>query len=173
VDRTLQGIGFIIWIVLSLSLTGCGYKPLYSTASDGRGVVDSLSSIAVQETDSRAGQLVRNNLLSSMRPAGTARQDVFSLSLAPQVVQSTLVDESRPGIQRRRLRLIVSYQLTEMSSGTQVNSGKTFSAVSYDIVHEPVADLEAEANALSRAAQEVGTDIHTRLAAFMASRSST
>jgi hypothetical protein len=63
--------------------------------------------------------------------------------------------------------------LTELSSGTQVNSGKTFSSVSYDIVHEPVADLQAEANALSRAAQEVGTDIHTRLAAFMASRGST
>ena len=171
-DKTLQRTRFIIWIILSLSLAGCGYKPLYSTGNDGRGVVDSLSSIAVQETDSRAGQLVRNKLLSSMRPAGTAQQDLFSLSLAPQVIKSTLVDQSRPGIQRLRLRLIVSYQLTEMSSGTQVNSGKTFSSVSYDAVHEPVADLQAEANALNRAAQEVGTDIHTRLAAFMASRGS-
>jgi LPS-assembly lipoprotein len=157
---------------MSLCLAGCGYKPLYGTGSDGRGVVDSLSSIAVQETDSRAGQLVRNKLLSSMRPAGTARQDLFSLSLTPEVVQSTPVDQSRPGIERRRLRLTVSYQLTEIGSGTQVNSGKTFSSVSYDVVHEPVADLQAEANALNRAAQEVGTDIHTRLAAFMASRGS-
>lgn len=169
----MQQTRFIIWMVLSLSLVGCGYKPLYGTGNDGRGVADSLSSITVQETDTRAGQLIRNKLLSSMRPAGTAQQDLFSLSLAPQVVQSTLVDQSRPGIQRRRLRLIVSYQLTEMSSGTQVNSGKTFSSNSYDIVHEPVADLQAEANALNRAADEVGTDIHTRLAAFMANRGRT
>jgi LPS-assembly lipoprotein len=169
----LQQTRFIIWLVFFLGLAGCGYKPLYGTGSDGRGVVDSLSSIAVQETDSRAGQLVRNKLLSSMRPAGTAHQDAFTLSLAPQVVQSTPVDQSRPGIQRRRLRLIVFYQLTEMATGAQVGSGKTFSSISYDIVHEPVADLQAEANALSRAADEVGTDIHTRLAAFMASRGST
>jgi LPS-assembly lipoprotein len=164
---------FMVLLVLSLGLMGCGYKPLYGTGNDGSAVVDSLSSIAVQEAGSRAGQLVRNKLLSSMRPAGTARQDLFTLSLAPQVVQSTLVDQSRPGIQRRRLRLLVSYQLTEIGSGKQVNSGKTFSSVSYDQVHEPVADLQAEANALSRAADEVGTDIHTRLAAFMASRGST
>jgi hypothetical protein len=51
-----------------------------------------------------------------------------------------------------------------------VNSGKTFSAVSYDIIREPVADLQAESNATSRAAKEVASDIHTRLAAYMASR---
>ena len=33
----------------------------------------------------------------------------------------------------------------------------------------PVADLQAESNATSRAAKEVASDIHTRLAAYMAS----
>jgi LPS-assembly lipoprotein len=169
----VQRTAFMVLIMLSLGLMGCGYKPLYGAGNGGVGVVNSLSSIAVQETDSRAGQLVRNKLLSSMRPAGTASSDAFSLGLAPSVVLSSLVDQTRPGIQRMRLRLTVSYTLTELSSSTQINSGKTFSSVSYDIVHEPVADLQAEANALSRAAQEVGTDIHTRLAAFMASRGST
>ena len=168
----MQRTRFIIGIALLLGLAACGYKPLYSSGNDGRGVVDLLSKISVLETDSRAGQLVRNKLLSSMRPAGTAQPDVFSLSLAPDVVKSSLIDEARPGIQRLHLRLVVSYQLIELSSGTQVNSGKTFSSVSYDVVHEPIADLQAEANALNRAAQEVGTDIHTRLAAYMASHGS-
>ena len=169
----MQQARFIFVILLAMGLAACGYKPLYGTASDGRGVVASLSTIAIQEADSRAGQLVRNNLLSSMRPAGMAKEDLFSLSLKPEIIQSSLVDQSRPGIQRKRLRLIVSYQLTELASGNEVHSGKTFSSVSYDIVHEPVADLQAESNALNRAAQEVGTDIHTRLAAFLASRGST
>ncbi len=169
----MQRITFIVLVVLSLGLMGCGYKPLYGASNDGVGVASSLSSITVQETDSRAGQLVRNKLLSSMRPAGSGHADEFSLSIVPTIAKSSLVDQSRPGIQRIRLRLMVSYQLTELSSGTELNSGKTFSSVSYDVVHEPVADLQAEANALSRAAQEVGADIHTRLAAFMASRGST
>jgi hypothetical protein len=132
--------------------------------------VDSLSSIAIQEPDSRAGQLVRNSLLSSMRPAGTAQQNLFKLVLNPKLTQSTLVEQTLPGIKRMRLRLTVSYQLIEAGSGSEVNSGKTFSAVSYDVIHQPVADLQAESNATSRAAQEVAADIHTRLAAYMASR---
>lgn len=157
-------------LVVLLSLTGCGYKPLYSSGSDGRGVIASLSSIAIQETESRAGQLVRNSLLSSIRPAGTAQDNHYKLVLNPELAQSTLVEQSIPGIKRIRLRLTVSYQLIETSSGSEVNSGKTFSAVSYDIIREPVADLQAESNATSRAAREVAADIHTRLAAFMASR---
>jgi LPS-assembly lipoprotein len=157
-------------LVVLLSLAGCGYKPLYSSGSDGRGVVASLSSIAIQETESRAGQLVRNSLLSSIRPAGTAQDNVYKLVLNPELAQSTLVEQSIPGIKRIRLRLTVSYQLIETSSGSEVNSGKTFSAVSYDIIREPVADLQAESNATSRAAKEVAADIHTRLAAYMASR---
>ena len=162
----------IYCLVVLLSLAGCGYRPLYSSGSDGRGVVDSLSSIAIQEPGSRAGQLVRNSLLSSMRPAGTAQQNLYKLVLKPEVVQSTLVEQTLPGIKRMRLRLTVSYQLIEVSSASEVNSGKTFSAVSYDVIREPVADLQAESNATSRAAQEVAADIHTRLAAYMASRSS-
>jgi hypothetical protein len=105
-----------------------------------------------------------------MRPAGAAQQDQFKLILKPELVQSSLVSQSLPGIKRRRLRLTVSYQLLEAGSGSVVNSGKTFSAVSYDIIREPVADLQAESNATDRAAQEVAADIRTRLAAYMASR---
>ena len=160
----------IYCFIVLLSLTGCGYRPLYSSGSDDRGVVDLLSSIAILEPDSRAGQLVRNSLLSSMRPAGTAQQNHFKLIFKPELAQSTLVEQSLPGIKRIRLRLTVSYQLIEAGSGSEVNSGKTFSAVSYDVIREPVADLQAESNATSRAAQEVAADIHTRLAAYMASR---
>ncbi len=157
-------------LVVLLSLTGCGYKPLYSSSNDGLGVVASLSSISIQEPDSRAGQLVRNSLLSSIRPAGTAQENLYKLVLKPQLAQSALVEDSIPGIKRMRLRLTVSYQLLETGSGTEVNSGKTFSTVSYDIIREPIADLQAESNATSRAAREVAADIHTRLAAYMAGR---
>ena len=160
----------IYCLVVLLSLTGCGYKPLYSTGSDGRGVVASLSSISIQETDTRAGQLVRNSLLSSIQPAGTAGDNLYKLILNPELSQSKLVDRSVPGADRIRLRLAVTYQLIETASGSEVNSGKTFSAVSYDVIREPVADLQAESNAANRAAREVAADIHTRLAAYMASR---
>ena len=109
-------------------------------------------------------------MLSSMHPAGTAQENHYNLVLMPVVTQTTLVEQTLPGIKRVRLRLTVAYQLIDTGSGSEVNTGKTFSAVSYDVIREPVADLQAEANATNRAAREVASDIHTRLAAYMAGR---
>ncbi len=166
----MRTANFIFCLIVLMALSACGYKPLYGTASNGQGVADSLSSISIEETDTRVGQLIRNNLLSSMRPAGTAGQDEFRLTINPSVSLTLLADDDARDVQRKRLRLSVNYKLIEISSGQEMNSGKTFSNVSYDIVNEPIADLEAESNATSKAAQEVGLDIRIRLAAFIANR---
>ncbi len=170
VDETLRKVKILIYVIVAALLAGCGYKPLYGTASNGQGIASQLSSISIQETDTRVGQLIRNNLLSSMRPAGTAQQDLYSLVIKPSIAQTLLAEGNAPDIHRMRLRLSVGYSLVENSSGKEVNSGKTFSNVSYDVVEEPIADLEAETNATSKAAQEVGQDIRIRLAAFMANK---
>ncbi len=164
---------FFLLLVFAVGLAACGFRPLYEGGRSGGGVAAELSGIAIQEPDSRPGQLVRNKLLSSMRPAGTAQKDRYSLVLKPLVADSNLVGRARPGILRQRLRLTVTYALTELSTGKEVNAGTSFSAVSYDVVHEPIADLQAQSNALTRAAQEVGGDIQIRLAAFLASHGST
>jgi LPS-assembly lipoprotein len=79
----------IYCLVVLLSLTGCGFKPLYSSGSDGRGVVASLSSISIQESDTRAGQLVRNSLLSTIQPAGTAGDNLYKLVLNPELTPAS------------------------------------------------------------------------------------
>jgi LPS-assembly lipoprotein len=160
----------LVVLALGLLLAGCGYRPLYGTTADGRGVADSLSAITVQETGTRIGQQIRNSLLSSIRPAGSGRADAYRLVLTPDVASVLIADQGRPGIERRRVRLNVTYQLYDIASGQVVNSGKTFSVASFDAVHEPVADLQAESNATSRAVQEAAGDIRTRLAAFMSKR---
>lgn len=154
-------------ILLALSLVACGYRPLYGTSSDGRGVADTLSTVTVQETGTRLGQQIRNNLLSAMRPAGAKGADVYRLVLTPDIATVLIADQGRPGIERKRVRLNVTYQLYDIASGQIVNSGKTFSVASFDAVREPVADLQAEQNATNRTVQDVAGDIRTRLAAFV------
>jgi LPS-assembly lipoprotein len=158
----------LLYALAVLALAGCSYRPLYGTSVDGRGVADTLSGIAIDAPSTRIAQQIRNNLLSAIRPAGTASPDIYRLTLTPDAASVVVADQGRPGIQRRRLRLNVTYQLYDIASGSIVSSGKTFSVVSYDTIHEPVADLQAEANAGTRAAQDVAGDIRTRLAAFVA-----
>lgn len=164
----MSGRRHIVVLSCALLLAGCGYRPLYGTATDSHGVVDSLASVAIPEADTRLGQLIRNDLLSTMRPAGTARADRYTLTIVPTQTQSRIIDRSLPNATRSAVRVSVEFRLNE---GSEVlYSGKTFSNVSFDIVREPFADNQAEINATERAAHEVSGDIRTRLAAYFAGR---
>lgn len=156
----------ILVVAAALVLAGCGYRPLYGSSSETAGVAATLSSVSIPEAEDRVGQLIRNDLLSSMR-AGEGEQK-YTLLLKPVVKRSGVIDKPQPNVTRDAITLAVSYELVERSSGTVVHTGKTFSNASFDIIRQPFADLQAETNATERAVHEVSSDIRTRLAAYFA-----
>jgi LPS-assembly lipoprotein len=165
----------MVWLRLavlgvSLGLAGCGaYRPLYGTASNGTSVAASLSEVSVNQQRTRAGQLVRNEVQTSSDSGVVSR---FELQLVPIEKTTSVSDLAGTKTKRRRYNLSVAYQLVDLKSGNLITKGTSFSNVSYDIVREPVADLQATNSAQSRAAQEVGQDLRLRLAAFISSHSS-
>lgn len=164
-----QLIHIAVLATLGIAMAGCGHRPLYGNNSAGASVVQQLADVAVEEQRSRAGQLVRNELVSAFGAANGAmyvlKMDVSEKTNALSSVPGTTVD-------RFRYRLNVSYKLVEAGSGEEVATGKTFSNSSYDTVQEPVADLQAAENARERAARELGQDLRLRLSAFFANRES-
>ena len=156
----------ILLVAAAMLLAGCGYRPLYGSSSETAGVAATLSSISIPEAEDRVGQLVRNDLLSSMR-AGEG-EEKYTLLLKPVVRTSGVIDKPQPNATRDAVTLSVSYELIDRSSGSVVHAGKTFSSASFDIIDQPFADLQAQTSATERAAQEVSTDIRTRLAAYFA-----
>jgi LPS-assembly lipoprotein len=155
-----------ILLFAALALGGCSYRPLYGTSSEDRGVPAELATIAIPEAETRLGQIVRNDLLSAMRPAGTSAEDRYRLDLNLTQSRSEVIDKSQPSTTRKSFNASVTFDLVEGS--TVVYSGKTFSHVSYDVVRQPFADSQAETNAMERAAHELSTDIRTRLASYFA-----
>jgi LPS-assembly lipoprotein len=158
----------ILLVSAALLLAGCGYRPLYGSSSETAGVAATLSSVSIPEAEDRVGQLIRNDLLSSMR-AGKG-EDKYTLLLKPVVKRSGVIDKPQPSVTRDAITLAVSYELVERSSGNIVHSGRTFSQASFDVIRQPFADLQAETNATERAVHEVSADIRTRLAAYFASQ---
>jgi LPS-assembly lipoprotein len=159
-------------LICILALGGCNYRPLYGTANEDRGVVGELASIAIPEADNRLGQIIRNDLLSSMRPAGRASQDRYRLDLAISRSQLEIIDDDdkkkQPNTTREAVKVSVAFAL--MDGSTEVYSGKTFSQVSYDVVRQPFADMQAKNDAVERVAHELSADIRTRLASYFATR---
>jgi LPS-assembly lipoprotein len=155
-------------LAAALVLAGCGYRPLYGTTSGTEGVATILTSISIPEAEDRVGQLIRNDLMSSMQ-AGKG-EEKYSLVLKPVVKRSGQIEKPQPSATRQSITLAVSYELVDKASGTIVNDGKTFSQASFDVIRQPFADLQAETNATERAVHEVSADIRTRLAAYFASQ---
>ncbi len=158
----------LISVLCVLALGGCSYRPLYGTSSDDRGVVAELASISIPEAESRLGQIIRNDLLSAMRPAGTETEDRYRLDLKLSKSRSAVIDKKQPNETRSSINVAVDFVLLDGSK--EVYSGKTFSQVSYDVVRQPFADTQAENDATERVAHEISADIKTRLAAYFATR---
>ena len=164
----MRRLSATVVVCAALMLAGCGYRPLYGSSGDSKGVTTTLQSVAIPEADTRLGQIIRNDLLSSMR--GGLSEDRYTLILKPAANSTGVIEKPQPSVTRQAINLTVSYELIEKASGKVVHSGKTFSHASFDVVRQPFADKQAETNATERAAHEVSADIRTRLAAYFASR---
>jgi LPS-assembly lipoprotein len=153
-----------------LVLAACGFQPLYGTRVDGSSASRDLASVSVAEQPTRLGQLIRNELLSTIAPAGQQGADRYVLELRPQAAEEVSIRDFDTGVLRRSFRIEVAFRLSETGINGELYSGRSFSQASYDRTGTPFSDMQARITAEERAAKEVGADIATRLAAFFASR---
>jgi LPS-assembly lipoprotein len=165
-----------LWIVLPLLLlvAACGFRPLYGSGDAASpGVAQDLASVSIAEPTSRLSQLIRNDLLSTMRPAGTGEPDRYRLDINASATEDKSIEDSSNSRRSRRstVRVMASFALKDLNGGKTVYQGRTFSNVSYDDVSQSFADQQARSTAMERGAREIALDIRTRLAAHFASAS--
>ena len=162
----MSRLSTIVLMVAALVLAGCGYRPMYGSSATSPGVAGSLSSISIPEPTDRTGQLIRNELISSMQ---TGRgEDKYMLNLTTTLADNGVILDKQPSVGRQAILITTSYELVDRSTGKILTKGTTFARVPYDVVRQPFADMQAQKDATERAAREVGADIRTRLAAYFA-----
>ena len=164
----LNQIGLPLLLLGAVLLQGCGYQPLYATRDDGSSVSQDLASVSVEMQSTRVGQLVRNEIVRSIRPAGGAAPDRYVLKLAATGDSQTLVDTSDTVHRRLAYNLTTDFQLIDMSSQKPIFSGRAFSRVPYDRLNASFTNVQARVNAEEQAAQQVGQEVRLRVAAFLA-----
>lgn len=159
----------IALLLTAFTLAGCAsYRPLYGNG--GAALTSQLGNIAIEDVDSRAAQLVRNDLLLSVK--GEASDSGYVLSLKPTEKKTKVSTPYGLNLTRMRYTLTMAYVLRQKASGSEVLKGSAFSNVSYDVVEQPIADLQAAENAQVRATREVAEDIRLRLAAYLSRQAS-
>ncbi len=151
-----------------LALSACGYQPLYATRDDGSSVSQELAEVNVSQQSTRVGQLVRNEIVRSTRPVGTQAQDRYYLNFDAKGSAETLIDTEDTVRRRLAYNLTSKFQLVDAATRNVVFSGRAFSRVPYDRLDASFANVQARVNAEEQAAKQVGQEMRTRLAAFLA-----
>lgn len=153
-----------VTLTVLLALSGCsGLKPLYGTNADGSSVVANLSALNVEEQRSRAGQIIRNELLDGVT-SGQARF-VLKLQVTERVIDVANLSSTLSA--RKRYVLSAHYELAASAGGKSLSTGDSFSNVEFDTINIPVSDLQAADDARTRASKEVGQDLKLRVATYL------
>lgn len=160
----------VLALAACLVLSACGYQPLYGPRVDGTSASHDLASVSVAEPSTRLGQLIRNEIVSTIAPAGQQAEPLYVLELAPHEAAEVTIRDFDTGVLRRSLRVEAAFRLSQTGADGDLYAGRTFSQASYDRTGTPFGDRQARIEAEERAAKEVGADIATRLAAFFSSR---
>lgn len=153
-----------------LLVAACGFEPLHATRQDGSSATRELASVAVAEQSTRLGQLIRNEILSTIAPVGQQGPVLYTLELLPAGEEEAVIRDFDTSALRRSFRIETAFRLTDAGTGAELYADRTFAQAAYDRTDTPFADMQASITAQERAAKDVGADIATRLAAFFASR---
>lgn len=147
---------------------GCGFRPMLT--EPGADVRAELAAIEVEGLSGRLGQLLRLALEDELNPTALDVPARYRLLVDLREDSDALAIQLDNTITRFNLELTARFRLIRRDDNRVVYRSTVRRIASYNVLQEPFATLIAEQDAERRAAEEVGTNIRTLLAAHFARR---
>jgi hypothetical protein len=171
---------------LFLLLSACEWHPLYARPSPdpaSGGVTATLAAIAIDpiETrtsldpltgsskfpyDSRAAQMLHNNLRDALNPYGPPSPATYHLLIQLTESLTRTASLGNGDSTRDDLALVAKYDLID-AKGQAVLQDRARVITSYDVLNQPFSDLQSQNDALQRGTDQLAQMIQTRLAVFL------
>jgi LPS-assembly lipoprotein len=164
-----EGFRSFLLVLTLLLVSACGFQPLYGTQSGAPNpAVDALAETRVALIPDRIGQELRNNLLDRLTPRGQPAKPRYELLVAVAERRDNLgiaIDDSAT---YGRLTVTTSFTLRDLASNQPVYTGQSRWTNGFTMVSSHFANITNEANARSRALQEISEDIRQQLGVHFA-----
>ena len=153
-------------VVLALSLSGCGLRPLYGGGS-GNSLAATLRSVEVGPIAGQSGWLVRNKLIDRLGESGQGSAAYrLDVTLDDNITAFGIRADRAATRERRTLR--ARYQLVSLATGEVVLDATAGSDAGIDIVSSDYATVAAEQTALENLAEVVADQIVGRVGVYAA-----
>jgi LPS-assembly lipoprotein len=148
----------------AISLSGCGFKPLYAVGTTPDGMRAYFGQVFVEPIVGRQGVHLRNQLLDAMTGAA------YNLNVQLTDVKEGLAIQENTQITRYNYTLTARYELRDAVSNEVLDKGTARAIAAYNVVDSQFGTQSAERDAQDRAAREVGEDIRLRLGLYFENR---
>jgi LPS-assembly lipoprotein len=147
--------------------SACGFQPLYGRQTQNAVVSEHLAATYVLPIEGRVGQIVRNELLDRMTPAGLPAEVRYRLEIKLSERKQGLAIDKDDSTNRFNLTLTARYKLLDPAGQTVVHESSTQAIAAYNVIAADFANLSAEQNARKRSALVVAENIHRELSAYL------
>lgn len=154
----------------ALSLSGCGFRPLYAVGTTPEGMSTYFEQVFVEPIPGRQGVHLRNQMLDAFTPQGTPTNAAYRLGIKLDAVKEGLAIQANTQITRYNYSLTAKYELRDAVSGEVLDKGTTRAIAAYNVVDSQFGTQSAERDAQERAAREAGEDIRLRLGLYFQNR---
>lgn len=161
-------VGILVCLVaVAVAAAGCGFRPLYLADNSGRSVIDDLGQIEIAPIADRRGQMLRNELVERLNPAGPPAQPAYLLQTNLRERIRELASRIDDSATRANLILTANFRLIDRTTNSALLSGEIESSVNYSISISDLATLAAERDARKRGARDIAERMSLQIGAFL------
>ena len=153
-------------LLTTLTLTGCGFRPLYEDRATPGSVPSELSHIEVSKIDGRVGVELRNTLIDRFSARDSGQRAKYRLDIRLGQRKEGLAIQQDESVTRFNYKLLGSFNLVDVEHNTIVLSDSAQSSAAFNVIQSEFATLSAERNAEDRAARDLAGEITTRIALY-------
>jgi len=154
-------------VVASLALSACGFEPLHRGSSASSAAA--LANVEIARIEDRAGQMLRNDLLSMMAPRGYVASPEYRLEITLSESKREVLLEDTSFSTRADVIVTAQTKLIRQVDGEIVESGRVEAVSGYNILSasQEYANVVSERNAREGALKLVARDIVRQVSVWL------
>lgn len=149
----------LLGVALLMSLSACGFQPIYATSGVNSQLGKELQSIELSYASNVLNQSVARTFKRLISPEGKKHTSRYLLTLNAEASHGALAIQLNQEVTRYKTTVRLSYTLTDMQTGKELRSGKLVRQGGYDVVESEYAEHVSRIDTERRVATELAEDL--------------
>jgi LPS-assembly lipoprotein len=162
-------------LVTSMGLAACGagggFSPLHGPTSSGQHLNEKFVSVDFATIPGRVGQRIRNELLFEKSATTAVAPPAHRLEVKVVDNVATILVKINGDSQGQVYQVEASYRLVDLKTNKAVFEGRSLARAGFERFESIYSNVRAREDAENRAAENIASDIRTRLSAYLSQAS--